>query len=149
MIEKSANAYRTISETASIVGVPQHVLRFWETKFSHIRPMKQAGGRRYYRTRDIQLLCYIKKLLYEDGYTIAGAQKYLRRNNAAIPEAIEKPGSGKTETAIKAESLNREHLQALYNKLAVLRAGLAQAGETAKNISETKPSPLPQEEKKE
>lgn len=75
---KSAAAFRTISEVAGELDVPQHVLRFWETKFSHIKPLKRGGGRRYYRPDDIALLRRIKTLLYTDGYTIKGVQKLLR-----------------------------------------------------------------------
>ena len=75
---KSAAAFRTISEVAGELDVPQHVLRFWETRFSHIRPLKRGGGRRYYRPDDVALLRRIKALLYTDGYTIKGVQKLLR-----------------------------------------------------------------------
>lgn len=76
--QKSTEAFRTISEAANELDVPQHVLRFWETKFSQIKPMKRGGGRRYYRPADIDLLKGIRKLLYEDGFTIKGVQKVLR-----------------------------------------------------------------------
>ncbi len=75
---KSADAFRTISEVAEILETPTHVLRFWESKFSQIKPVKRAGGRRYYRPADISLLIGIKQLLHEDGLTIRGVQKLLR-----------------------------------------------------------------------
>ncbi len=75
---KSADAFRTISEVASDLDVPQHVLRFWETRFSQIRPLKRAGGRRYYRPEDVALLRRIRELLYQHGFTIRGVQKLLR-----------------------------------------------------------------------
>lgn len=75
---KSDTAFRTISEVAEELNVPQHVLRFWETKFSQIRPMKRGGGRRYYRPEDVVLLRRIRALLYDDGLTIKGVQKLLR-----------------------------------------------------------------------
>jgi DNA-binding transcriptional MerR regulator len=75
---KSATAFRTISEAANELDLPQHVLRFWESKFPQIRPMKRGGGRRYYRPEDMDLLRRIRGLLYEDGYTIKGVQKILR-----------------------------------------------------------------------
>lgn len=75
---KSEAAFRTISEVAEELDVPQHVLRFWETKFNQIRPMKRGGGRRYYRPEDVALLRRIRGLLYEDGFTIKGVQKLLR-----------------------------------------------------------------------
>ncbi len=75
---KSPDAFRTISEVASDLDVPQHVLRFWETKFSQVKPLKRAGGRRYYRPEDLNLLRGIRTLLYTDGFTIKGVQKVLR-----------------------------------------------------------------------
>lgn len=75
---KSSQAFKTISEVADELGVQQHVLRFWETKFSQIRPLKRGGGRRYYRPEDVQLLHSIHNLLYTEGYTIKGVQKLLR-----------------------------------------------------------------------
>jgi DNA-binding transcriptional MerR regulator len=77
-LSKSAAAFRTISEVAGELDVAQHVLRFWESKFPQVRPMKRGGGRRYYRPEDVDLLRQIRSLLYEEGYTIKGAQKLLR-----------------------------------------------------------------------
>ena len=84
---KSASAYRTISEVSDELEVPQHVLRFWETKFSQVRPLKRGGGRRYYRPEDVDLLRRIQKLLYLDGYTIKGVQKLLKEGRAEVPAA--------------------------------------------------------------
>jgi DNA-binding transcriptional MerR regulator len=75
---KSADAFRTISEVAGDLEVPQHVLRFWETRFVQIKPLKRAGGRRYYRPEDIELLRRIRELLYKHGYTIKGVQRLLK-----------------------------------------------------------------------
>ncbi|MBX9459976.1 MAG: MerR family transcriptional regulator [Brevundimonas sp.] len=75
---KSPNAFRTISEAADEVGAPQHVLRFWETKFSFVTPLKRAGGRRFYRPQDVVLLKAVKRLLHEDGLTIKGVQRLHR-----------------------------------------------------------------------
>ncbi|HEY4078535.1 MAG TPA: MerR family transcriptional regulator [Rhizomicrobium sp.] len=75
---KSAEAFRTISEVADELDVPQHVLRFWESRFAQIRPVKRAGGRRYYRPDDVDLLKGIRALLYSDGFTIKGVQKVLK-----------------------------------------------------------------------
>jgi DNA-binding transcriptional MerR regulator len=77
---KSAQAFRTISEVSGDLDVPQHVLRFWETKFPQVKPMKRGGGRRYYRPDDVALLRRIRDLLYSDGYTIRGVQRLLREN---------------------------------------------------------------------
>lgn len=73
--EKAPNALRTISEASEILDVPQHVLRFWETKFSQIKPLKRNGGRRFYRPQDLDILQQVKNLLYAQGYTIKGAKK--------------------------------------------------------------------------
>ncbi len=75
---KSPEAFRTISEVSKDLSLPQHVLRFWETKFVQIKPIKRGGGRRYYRPEDIKLLKGIKSLLYNDGYTIRGVQKVIK-----------------------------------------------------------------------
>ena len=85
---KSAFAFRTISEVSKALQVPTHVLRFWESKFSLIKPLKRGGGRRYYRPEDLDLLRQIKGLLYDDGYTIKGVQKLLRDQNKEVPERI-------------------------------------------------------------
>jgi DNA-binding transcriptional MerR regulator len=76
--EKSPEAFRTISEVATELDMPQHVLRFWESRFAQVRPIKRAGGRRYYRPEDVDLLRGIRALLYREGFTIKGAQKVLR-----------------------------------------------------------------------
>src|SRR6266568_5740896 len=86
---KSAGAFRTISEVAGELDVPQHVLRFWESKFSQVRPLKRGGGRRYYRPEDVALLKRIRALLYDDGMTIRGVQKVLREPKADGPETDE------------------------------------------------------------
>lgn len=86
---KSATAFRTISEVAEDLDVPSHVLRFWETKFSQIRPLKRGGGRRYYRPEDVELLRRIRQLLYRDGYTIKGVQRLLRDRSGDVPGEIE------------------------------------------------------------
>jgi DNA-binding transcriptional MerR regulator len=77
-MEKSAEAFRTISEVAEELDLPQHVLRFWETRFTQIKPLKRGGGRRYYRPEDVELLRVIRQLLYGEGYTIKGVQKILK-----------------------------------------------------------------------
>src|SRR3546814_13453557 len=86
---KSAAAFRTISEVSDELDVPQHVLRFWEGKFSQVRPLKRGGGRRYYRPEDIDLLRRIRDLLYSEGYTIKGVQRLLREGRGKDAEAQE------------------------------------------------------------
>ena len=80
---KANDAFKTISEVAALLDVPQHVLRFWESKFSSLRPLKRSGGRRYYRPDDVAVLRRIRQLLYVDGFTIKGAQKLVRSKAAA------------------------------------------------------------------
>ena len=87
-MSKSAEAFRTISEVAEVLDTPAHVLRFWESRFSQIRPVKRAGGRRYYRPADVALLGGIKKLLHDDGLTIRGVQKMLREMGVRHVTAI-------------------------------------------------------------
>ena len=88
MAEKSPDAFRTISEAAEELDVPQHVLRFWETRFTQIKPMKRAGGRRYYRPADVELLKGIRSLLYKEGYTIRGVQKILKEDGASYVAGV-------------------------------------------------------------
>ncbi len=90
-MEKSPDAFRTISEAADELDLPQHVLRFWETRFSTIKPLKRGGGRRYYRPEDVLLLKGIRHLLYDQGFTIKGVQKILKDQGARHVAAI---GSG-------------------------------------------------------
>ncbi len=87
-MDKSADAFRTISEVAGDLNLPQHVLRFWETRFVQIKPMKRGGGRRYYRPDDVELLQGIRHLLYDQGYTIKGVQKLLRQNGNKFVTSI-------------------------------------------------------------
>jgi DNA-binding transcriptional MerR regulator len=95
-MDKSPDAFRTISEVAEDLDLPQHVLRFWETRFTHIKPMKRGGGRRYYRPLDVDLLKGIRHLLYDQGYTIKGVQRLLRENGTQFIIAL---GSGDTAAA--------------------------------------------------
>jgi DNA-binding transcriptional MerR regulator len=111
LLDKSPDAFRTISEAAEELDLPQHVLRFWETRFAQIKPMKRGGGRRYYRPADVDLLKGIRHLLYDKGFTIRGVQRILREQSIphvvaigrgeveAGPEAAEAP---KTKAKVKA-----------------------------------------------
>ncbi|BBK31460.1 MerR-like DNA binding protein [Stella humosa] len=138
---KSAAAFRTISEVAEELDIPQHVLRFWETKFTQIRPLKRGGGRRYYRPEDVLLLQRIRRLLYDEGYTIKGVQRLLRDGKqsakptaapasstpvAAEPEAA--PDSAEAGEDDVLEEANaeitalRSALEDALNELVVLRA---------------------------
>ncbi|WAJ26440.1 MerR family transcriptional regulator [Antarcticirhabdus aurantiaca] len=108
MTDKSVDAFRTISEVAEDLDLPQHVLRFWETRFGQIRPMKRGGGRRYYRPDDVELLKGIRFLLYVKGYTIKGVQRILRENGNRFVMAI---GAGDT-TGLDTINLSRSSSEA-------------------------------------
>lgn len=133
---KSASAFRTISEVSGELDVPPHVLRFWETKFAQIKPLKRGGGRRYYRPEDIDLLRGIRELLYTEGYTIKGVQKLLREGGVkavdpsataiAVPPASTPdwvPGAvkdgksaGKNDKELRAVLAELEELRAILNR---------------------------------
>jgi len=126
---KSAEAFRTISEVAGDLEVPQHVLRFWESKFPQIRPLKRAGGRRYYRPDDVALLRRIRQCLYEQGYTIKGVQKLLREGALkpsemrTLPPHPGEPAAA-AHRAAKPDPL-REALVEVRRELVALRDALA------------------------
>lgn len=96
-IQKSPDAFRTISEVATDLDVPQHVLRFWESKFNQIRPLKRGGGRRYYRPEDVDLLRGVRALLYNDGYTIKGVQKVFREQGVKF---VSETGRGTIDSSL-------------------------------------------------
>lgn len=113
---KSAQAFRTISEVSDDLGVPQHVLRFWELKFPAIKPLKRGGNRRYYRPEDIELLRAINRLLYTDGYTIKGVQKLIATHGmkgltdkAAAPAAMSEPPAAEADVLASLRAV-RDHL---------------------------------------
>jgi DNA-binding transcriptional MerR regulator len=103
MPQKSPDAFRTISEVADWLGVQPHVLRFWESKFSQVKPVKRAGGRRYFRPNDMLLLGGIQQLLHVDGLTIKGAQKILREKGAQHVSAMSKPFDAELNPALAEE----------------------------------------------
>ena len=105
-MEKAPDAFRTISEVADEIDVPQHVLRFWESRFSQIRPMKRGGGRRYYRPDDVDLLRGIRHLLYGEGYTIRGVQRILGDEGVAFVQDVWREG------AVVPEQVDDDHLEA-------------------------------------
>lgn len=147
---KSPTAFRTISEVATDLSVPQHVLRFWESKFQQIRPLKRGGGRRYYRPEDIQLIGSIKDLLYNQGFTIRGVQKLLKENGrfpsarSMVPDpqvpssvASQHASSPSTHTAPQQQqqpvlrSLSpekRREIEGVLSELKALRELLRQSG---------------------
>ena len=116
---KSAAAFRTISEVSEELDVPQHVLRFWEGKFSQVRPLKRGGGRRYYRPEDIELLRRIRDLLYSEGYTIKGVQRLLREGRAKDGEGDDT--SGDTLAPAATEGDFKDEVRAVIDELSQLR----------------------------
>jgi len=102
--KKAATAFRTISEVADDLHIPQHVLRFWETKFSQVKPLKRGGGRRYYRPDDITLLRRIAHLLYTQGYTIKGVQRLLREGGGRLADDIPPPLQDDQDTEGESDS---------------------------------------------
>ncbi|MCC0030168.1 MAG: MerR family transcriptional regulator [Brucellaceae bacterium] len=100
-MDKSPDAFRTISEVAEDLDLPQHVLRFWETRFSQIKPMKRGGGRRYYRPQDVDLIKGIRHLLYDQGFTIKGVQKKLKDNGVQFVVALGAGDSAALEAMAK------------------------------------------------
>ena len=100
MNDKANDAFKTISEVSALLDVPQHVLRFWESKFSSLRPLKRSGSRRYYRPEDVAVLRRIRQLLYVDGFTIKGAQKLVRSKAAAT-----KPNASVTASSVSGDDL--------------------------------------------
>ncbi|MES2894741.1 MAG: MerR family transcriptional regulator [Pseudomonadota bacterium] len=126
---KGPDAFRTISEAAEELNVPQHVLRFWETKFSFIRPMKRAGGRRFYRPQDIQVLRGVRGLLHDQGYTIKGVQKLhkdqgLKRLLDAASGATTAPAAS-YNLGVGADRLSEEGRERLQGALDDLEAAKA------------------------
>ena len=117
MDEKAPDAFRTISEAAEDLDLPQHVLRFWESRFREIKPMKRGGGRRFYRPEDLDLLRGIKYLLYGEGYTIRGVQRILREQSVKFVQAVWEEGATQPEApdirdeeAAEAELFERREL---------------------------------------
>ena len=122
--KKSSNAFLTISEVSSQLELPQHVLRFWETKFDAVKPMKRGGGRRYYRPKDVECLKQIQNLLYFDGYTIKGVQKLIRENGGKLPEntsTSEQNNSLKTKTS---SNYDLAELQEILSELEQIQTDL-------------------------
>lgn len=130
-MSKNPKAFRSISEAADEVGVPQHVLRFWETKFDFITPVKRAGGRRFYRQADIESLQTVRRLLHEDGLTIKGVQRLFKeKGKAAFPMAsVEAAISDMDEAAadsarVSANGLNSDQLEMVLAQIEAAQAHL-------------------------
>ena len=110
-MDKAPDAFRTISEVAAELSVPQHVLRFWESRFHEIRPMKRGGGRRFYRPQDVDLLRGIRHLLYGEGYTIRGVQRILREQGQKFVQNVWQPGAPQP-TPVPADMASEEEADA-------------------------------------
>src|ERR1700760_4860253 len=138
-LDKAPDAFRTISEVADDLDIPQHVLRFWETRFAQIKPMKRSGGRRYYRPDDVDLLKGIRRLLYGEGYTIRGVQRILKEHGIksvqGLADASVSASFGAVEEAI-GRSILEEDLQAAL--------GVDDDDDDYENSHEEKPSRQPE-----
>ena len=118
-VPKSPDAFRTIGEVSEALAVPQHVLRFWETKFPQIRPLKRGGGRRYYRPEDVALLRHIRHLLHAEGYTVRGVQKLLRERASRPAAGPAAPDPLEAESPLDAE--DRARASRILDELCTLR----------------------------
>jgi DNA-binding transcriptional MerR regulator len=147
-IEKSPEAYRTIREVADSLDLPQHVLRFWETRFPQIRPLKRAGGRRYYRPDDIERLRLIKRLLYDEGYTIKGVQKLFKEQGVqALSASVGSSAKAASAAEPPAGSANDAGPPATHSglgedELAALRKALAEVHEAQRILAQAS-APVP------
>tara|TARA_B100000282_G_C31587051_1_gene423870 strand:- start:67 stop:495 length:429 start_codon:yes stop_codon:yes gene_type:complete len=124
--EKSVSAYKTISEVSKQIDVPSHVLRFWETKFGQVKPIKRSGGRRYYRSEDIDVLIQIRTLLYKEGYTIKGAKKalnsYLKTElNQSKIKNLTKHADDNTLENLKSLSVSEKKMDSYIKALDILK----------------------------
>ena len=156
-MEKSPEAFRTIREVAEAMDLPQHVLRFWETRFPQIRPLKRAGGRRYYRPDDVERVRLIRRLLYDEGYTIKGVQKLFKEQGAQALVSSEAGSSRASEdTATELQAPTRAggsaessgivaekptpHALAPETEVAALRQALADIRHAARVLSRARSS---------
>jgi DNA-binding transcriptional MerR regulator len=152
-MDKSPEAFRTISEVAEDMDLPQHVLRFWETRFPQIKPLKRGGGRRYYRPDDVELLRAIKELLYGEGYTIKGVQKLLREQGVPglarsvareriEPARADPPREGAEDAPTRAQAAEAPSAPSLDRlstaDLAALRAILADLREAERVLAQAR-----------
>jgi DNA-binding transcriptional MerR regulator len=134
-VDKAPDAFRTISEVAEELDLPQHVLRFWETRFSQIKPMKRGGGRRYYRPDDVDLLRGIRHLLYGEGYTIRGVQRILKDHGVKFVQSVWQAGApqptkaaGDLEPETAAEEREGERGRGLFGLVPSFLASEVEAG---------------------
>jgi len=140
---KSANAFRTISEVAEWLALPTHVLRFWESKFLQIKPVKRAGGRRYYRPRDMQLIGGLKKLLHDDGMTIRGAQKLLKENGVQHVIDLSPPLESGLEANFGPNETVSESPLEMVDLTAEFKSEVSQEKKQAEHVQKPKTHPNP------
>src|SRR5690349_18542224 len=148
IVDKAPDAFRTISEVADDLDVPQHVLRFWESRFAQIRPMKRGGGRRYYRPDDIDLLRGIRHLLYGQGYTIRGVQRILREQGPRFVQAVWQEGApqppvghGADETDGEGEAATERGVFGLWPAMGAKEEAEGAEDEEADEAEEATPAP--------
>jgi DNA-binding transcriptional MerR regulator len=146
-IEKGPEAYRTIREVADAMDLPQHVLRFWETRFPQVRPLKRAGGRRYYRPDDVERLKLIRRLLYDEGYTIKGVQKLFKEQGiqalSSAAQAHAGPaGAAELAGSAKGAGVSDPASKLADDDLAALRAALAELIDAERILTQAR-SPRP------
>lgn len=140
-MSKSADAFRTISEVAEWLDLQTHVLRFWESKFSQIKPVKRAGGRRYYRPRDMRLIGGLKKLLHDDGMTIRGAQKLLKENGVQHVIDLSPPLEAGLEAEIEPNETLTEAPVEMVDMTADTEANTMQYVKRAEDVQKTTTRP--------
>ena len=140
-MSKSADAFRTISEVAEWLDLQTHVLRFWESKFSQVKPVKRAGGRRYYRPRDMQLIGGLKKLLHDDGMTIRGAQKLLKENGVQHVIDLSPPLEAGLEAEIEPNETITEAPVEMVDMTADTEANTTQDVKQAEDVQKTTTRP--------
>jgi DNA-binding transcriptional MerR regulator len=140
-MSKSADAFRTISEVAEWLDLPTHVLRFWESKFSQIKPVKRAGGRRYYRPRDMQLIGGLKTLLHDDGMTIRGAQKLLKETGIQHVIDLSPPLEAGLEAEIEPHEAATEAPVEMIDMTADIETDAAQETKQADDVQKSTTRP--------
>ena len=136
-MEKAPDAFRTISEVADELDIPQHVLRFWESRFPQIKPMKRAGGRRYYRPDDVDLLRGVRHLLYGEGYTIRGVQRILREQGQKFVQAVWQPGAAQPAAEAADEEAYEDTGEAAAAETPRSLFGLLKGAATGRTDTET------------
>jgi DNA-binding transcriptional MerR regulator len=142
-VDKAPDAFRTISEVALELDVPQHVLRFWESRFHEIKPLKRGGGRRFYRPDDVDLLRGIRHLLYGEGYTIRGVQRILREQGLHFVKEVWQPGAPQPAHELVEDAANDEAEPQPQHARVAARSGLSPQGNPGEHKDERIEPSLP------